>query len=283
MAIKTGTITARPTKLGANNAQYSGTIDNFIEGTGNFVVDVSTYTVFFYGFDFRELANKKNVNLTGLTLSMSCTGKNTSSTIYYDVNLVSDFNTSGTNVKTFTDLGDGTISYHSKPANTNLMTIQYTEANFPKAFALLKSNIQALIDGYETNTFGVKAYLRAMNMSSLTLTITYEYEETAYFVVSTAVKPEGSGSVSGGGTYEEGKTVTLTAIPNDGYVFKQWSDGNTDNPRTVTVTGDVTYTAEFESAMPEFTLVQMLYNNKQISKDNKVPAGQSFRLIAGVK
>lgn len=92
-----------------------------------------------------------------------------------------------------------------------------------------------------------------------------------------------NGSVLGGGTYEEGKTVTLTAIPNDGYVFKQWSDGNTDNPRTVTVTGDVTYTAEFESAMPEFTLVQMLYNNKQISKDNKVPAGQSFRLIAGVK
>lgn len=92
-----------------------------------------------------------------------------------------------------------------------------------------------------------------------------------------------NGSVSGGGTYEEGKTVTLTAIPNDGYVFKQWSDDNTDNPRTVTVTGDATYTAEFESAMPEFTLVQMLYNNKQISKDNKVPAGQSFRLIAGVK
>lgn len=92
-----------------------------------------------------------------------------------------------------------------------------------------------------------------------------------------------NGSVTGGGTYEYGSSVTLTAIPNDGYVFKQWSDGNTDNPRTVTVTGDVTYTAEFESAMPEFTLVQMLYNNKQISKDNKVPAGQSFRLIAGVK
>lgn len=92
-----------------------------------------------------------------------------------------------------------------------------------------------------------------------------------------------NGSVSGGGTYEEGKTATLTATPNDGFVFKQWSDGNTDNPRTVKVTGDATYTAEFESAMPEFTLVQMLYNNKQISKDNKVPAGQSFRLVAGVK
>ncbi len=114
--------------------------------------------------------------------------------------------------------------------------------------------------------------------------------DTAYTAQFTATKRKytisvsaENGSVTGGGTYEYGSSVTLTAIPNTGYKFKQWSDGNTDNPRTVTVTGDVTYTAEFESAMPEFTLVQMLYNNKQISKDNKVPAGQSFRLIAGVK
>lgn len=38
----------------------------------------------------------------------------------------------------------------------------------------------------------------------------------------------------------------LTAIPDTGYKFKQWSDGNTDNPRAITVTGNATYTAEFE-------------------------------------
>lgn len=54
------------------------------------------------------------------------------------------------------------------------------------------------------------------------------------------------GSVTGGGTYEYGKTATLTAIPNSGYKFKQWSDGVTTATRSVTVTGNATYTAYFE-------------------------------------
>lgn len=53
------------------------------------------------------------------------------------------------------------------------------------------------------------------------------------------------GIVTGGGTYESGKTITLTAIPNDGYKFVSWSDGDTNASRTVTVTGNATYTATF--------------------------------------
>ena len=37
----------------------------------------------------------------------------------------------------------------------------------------------------------------------------------------------------------------LTAIPNDGYCFTQWSDGNTDNPRIIAVSQDTTFSAEF--------------------------------------
>ena len=54
------------------------------------------------------------------------------------------------------------------------------------------------------------------------------------------------GYVTGGGTYEEGEIVTITAIPYEGYRFVQWSDGNKDAQRTVTVTADATYTAEFK-------------------------------------
>ena len=38
---------------------------------------------------------------------------------------------------------------------------------------------------------------------------------------------------------------TLTVVPNYGYHFAQWSDGNTDNPRTIVLTQDTTFTAEF--------------------------------------
>ena len=54
------------------------------------------------------------------------------------------------------------------------------------------------------------------------------------------------GTVYGSGTYNEGQIVTIGATAENGYYFKGWSDGNTDNPRTVQVTEDQTYTAYFE-------------------------------------
>ena len=54
-----------------------------------------------------------------------------------------------------------------------------------------------------------------------------------------------NGTITGGGTYDYGTTTTLTATADEHYHFTQWSDGNTDNPRTVSVEGDATYTAEF--------------------------------------
>jgi hypothetical protein len=37
----------------------------------------------------------------------------------------------------------------------------------------------------------------------------------------------------------------IEAVANYGYHFVQWNDGNTDNPRNIVVTEDITYTAEF--------------------------------------
>lgn len=53
------------------------------------------------------------------------------------------------------------------------------------------------------------------------------------------------GSVSGGGTFDDGSTQTIQATPNPGYAFMKWSDGNTENPRTVKLTSDLTLTANF--------------------------------------
>jgi hypothetical protein len=41
-------------------------------------------------------------------------------------------------------------------------------------------------------------------------------------------------------------TAIIKATPNAGYRFLQWNDGNTENPRTVIVTQDITYTATFD-------------------------------------
>ena len=46
----------------------------------------------------------------------------------------------------------------------------------------------------------------------------------------------------------EGESVNIVATPASGYVFDQWEDGNTDNPRAVTMgTSDISHEASFIS------------------------------------
>ena len=44
-------------------------------------------------------------------------------------------------------------------------------------------------------------------------------------------------------TVDAGTIITATVLPNDGYIFQQWADGNTDNPRVFTITQDTTMEA----------------------------------------
>ena len=61
------------------------------------------------------------------------------------------------------------------------------------------------------------------------------------------------GLVSGTGSYTVCDNVKLTATPATNYQFDCWTDGNTDNPRVVTVKGDKTYTAKFVGVDCEIT------------------------------
>ena len=80
----------------------------------------------------------------------------------------------------------------------------------------------------------------------LTLTAEFAKKITGEaYTISVSCNTE-HGSVSGGGEYEKGSIATIKATPNEGYSFLQWSDGNTDNPRSITVTNDLNLTAEFK-------------------------------------
>lgn len=65
------------------------------------------------------------------------------------------------------------------------------------------------------------------------------------YTITVTANPTAYGTVNGSGEYDNGATVTLSAVPNIGYRFVNWNDGVTDNPRTVTVTGDAVYVANF--------------------------------------
>ena len=87
--------------------------------------------------------------------------------------------------------------------------------------------------------------LHTVNTTKAQVTLTVDLKEfIRYFNIETSAV--GNGTVTEGGTYAEGTEITLTATPDEGYQFTQWSDGNTDNPRTLILTQDTSLVAYFE-------------------------------------
>ena len=55
------------------------------------------------------------------------------------------------------------------------------------------------------------------------------------------------GTVIGGGTYSEGSRVNISATPKSGYQFDKWSDGVTTASRTINVSKDESFVAQFKA------------------------------------
>ncbi len=92
--------------------------------------------------------------------------------------------------------------------------------------------------------------------ASVTVTVTKDTTLTAEFAIKTytvtvAANNSSYGTVDGGGTVAEGSTTTITATPATGYKFVKWSNGSTNASETITVTSDLTLTAEFAFIIPE--------------------------------
>ena len=75
------------------------------------------------------------------------------------------------------------------------------------------------------------------------------------------------GDVVGAGTYRHNDTVSITAIPNAGYEFQEWSNGVTDNPYSFVVIDDITLKAEF---VPITYMIEVTY---QLEQGNVIGAG----------
>ena len=60
-----------------------------------------------------------------------------------------------------------------------------------------------------------------------------------------SASPVNGGTVSGGGSFDKGSRVSISAVASGDYTFSRWSDGDTSASRTVTVNGDMSLTAYF--------------------------------------
>ena len=103
-----------------------------------------------------------------------------------------------------------------------------------------------IVDGVEQSV----NYLGAQASSNvLQLTVVASHTIQAQFVamrqLTLLATPSEGGFVDGDGNYLLGSEVLVTANAATDYTFVRWSDGVTDNPRTITLTEDTTLWAEF--------------------------------------
>ena len=68
------------------------------------------------------------------------------------------------------------------------------------------------------------------------------------YTISVTSANTDQGTVSGGGTYSEGSSVNISATPKAGYQFDKWNDGNTSSVRTINVSKDESFVAQFKVA-----------------------------------
>ncbi len=102
----------------------------------------------------------------------------------------------------------------------------------------------------------------------------------SYTITATAIPAEG-GTISGGGTYDQGQSCTLTATANSGYTFANWTENgevvSTDATYTFIVNGDRTLMANFEHGYVDLGLPSgLLWATCNIGADNPEDYGDYF-------
>ena len=65
--------------------------------------------------------------------------------------------------------------------------------------------------------------------------------QSTSFIINATANPTEGGTVTGGGTYQEGQSCTLTATANEGYTFTNWTENDT------VVSTDATYSFTVEA------------------------------------
>lgn len=125
--------------------------------------------------------------------------------------------------------GDGTTSFPPVTKSYGCIT--------PEDYAPYKDTIKSTI--YENPyTFSISTNTKA------TAIFAKEQYQFCYSCINGYGNTDYSGSWNYGcASVEDGQTITVTITPYSGYVFQQWADGNTDNPRIFTITENMSVEA----------------------------------------
>ena len=126
--------------------------------------------------------------------------------------------------------------------------------------------------------------------ANYTFNVTSNRNLVAHFIrtytINVSANPTNGGTVSGGGTYQQGQSCTVSATANNGYVFTNWTEnGNvvsTNANYTFTVNGNRTLVANFQQQTQQYTITVSANptNGGTVSGGGTYAAGQSCTVSA---
>ena len=137
-------------------------------------------------------------------------------------------------------------------------------------------------------SYGYNTYVEYVNVSFIGRMYGHDWTYTALFApVSTEVEitvrseADGAGTVSGGGIYNIGDQVTVTATANPFFIFDRWTDwfGQTlsyDNPYTFTATEDVVLVAHFLETEPDTATIIIGVNDASLGTTDPAPGVHQY-------
>ena len=129
------------------------------------------------------------------------------------------------------------------------------------------------------------------NNANYTFTVTSNRSLVANFqaqpqnyTISVSANPSNGGNVSGGGTYQQGQSCTVSATNNSGFTFTNWTESGSvvsnDVNYTFTVTDNRDLVAHFQQQTYTITAIADPTNGGEVSGGGTYPAGSTCVLSA---
>lgn len=198
---RTITITSNPEEGGTTTGS----------GLHTFLTDVLVTATPAVGYSFLNWTENGNVVSTSANYSFALNDNRNLTANFVITNYTVTTSSNPSAGGTITQSGSGTYSSGSSVTLTAAPASGYTFTNWTENGTAVST---------EAN------YTFTIN-SNRTLTANFTLQPTQ-FTVTTSANPTEGGTVSGGGTYNLGTDITLTATPASGYTFTNWTENGNE-------------------------------------------------------
>ena len=190
----------------------------------------------------------------GVYFEMSRLFENEDQLLSSDSSLDSDTTLwSGDNLKFYdsTYILSGWIANWTSPSR-----IDITPLNLPEQYSFMFTSADfVLVHAINNSDFTDEKAVSFIREYLLPFTVLsyFNFQKKLQYLVSLSVNDYRLGSVSGAGSYAEGSTAIIQAIPFTDVNFISWSDGVFALSRQLLITGDLTLQAEFAPILQVYT------------------------------